>query len=133
MVSEVGSTTISRLDPPQKVSFRAEEWPEWCQEFRRFRSASKRTEKSSETQRDSSVYIMGFESEIFRNLESRTVTVGEGDDAGKVQEMDTTFDTLIRKFVKYFVVRRNIFHERTKFHERRQKEGEIVEEFYRSH
>ena len=34
-------------------------------DFRRFRSAFKLTEKSGETQRDSLLYIMGSESEIF--------------------------------------------------------------------
>ena len=45
--------------------------------------------------------------------------------------MDTDFDTLIRKFDVYFVEKRDIIHKRTEFHERQQKEGETVEEFYR--
>ena len=49
-----------------------------------------------------------------------------------VHEMDSDFDTLIRKFDEYFLAKRNIIHERTKFHERHQKEGETVERFYRT-
>ena len=82
-----------RVDPPQDFSFKAEEWPKWCWEFRRFRSASKLTEVSGETQRDSLLYIMGSESEkIFQTL-VKTVIVGEDEDARVVQEMDTDFDT----------------------------------------
>ena len=88
---------------------------------------------SGETQRDSLLYIMGSESEkIFQNLEFHTVTVGEEEDATEVQEKDTDLNTLIRKFDEYFVVKYNIIHERTKFHERHQKEGETVERFYRT-
>ena len=72
-----------------------------------------------------------MESEIFQNLEFQTFTVGEGDDAREVQETHTDSDTLIRKFEEYFVVKRNIIYEQTKFHERQQKEGQTVEEYYR--
>ena len=133
MMSVVGSASMFRVDPLQKFSFRAEERQKWCEEFRRFGSVSKLTEELGETQRESLLYIMDSESEkIFQNLEFRAVTVGEGDDAREVQEMDTDFDTLIREFDEYFVVKRNIIYKRTKFHERQPKEEEAAEEFYRS-
>ncbi|KAK7115575.1 hypothetical protein V1264_001415 [Littorina saxatilis] len=76
---------------------------------------------------------MGRESEkILSNLEFRVHTVGEGTDAREEQEVDTDFETLISKFDAYFIVKRNIIHERTQFQERKQKETETVEEFYRS-
>ena len=88
-----GSTSVISSRPQQKFFFRSKKWLKWCQEFRRFRSASKLTEVSGETQRDSLLYIMGSESEkIFQNL-VKTVIVGEDEDARVVHEMDTDFDT----------------------------------------
>ncbi|KAK7088508.1 hypothetical protein V1264_022419 [Littorina saxatilis] len=124
---------MSTLQPPEKFSFKPEEWPQWIQEFKRFRSASELNQKSGETQRDTLLYVMGRESEkILQNLEFRVHTVGEGTDAREEQEVDTDFETLISKFDAYFIVKRNIIHERTQFQERKQKETETVEEFYRS-
>ena len=76
---------------------------------------------------------MGEESEkIFEILHFETVTVGEGDEAKKVQEQNTDFETLVNKLNSYFLVKRNIIHERTKFQERKQNESETIEEYYRS-
>ena len=45
---------------------------------------------------------MGSESEkIFQNLGFKMVTVGEGDVARDIQEIDTEFDMLIRKFDEF--------------------------------
>ena len=118
-----------RLDPPQKFSFKAEEWPAWITEFRRFRNAAKLSKESGEVQRDTLLYVMGPDSEkIFRSLKFEKVTIN-GDE---VQEVDTDFETLVAKFNDYFVVKKNVIHERSKLQQRRQQEGETIEEFYRS-
>ena len=117
-----------RLDPPKKFSFRAEEWSAWVTEFRRFRNASKLSKESGEVQRDTLLYVMGSDSEkIFRSLKFEKVTQPNGDE---VQEVDTDFETLVTKFNNYFVVKKNIIYERSKLQQRRQHDGETIEEFY---
>ena len=107
-----------RLDPPKKCSFRLEEWPEWSTEFRRFRTAGKLHLEDGEIQRDTLVYCMGQEAEkIYRTLTFDK----EGD----------SVDCLMQKFTNYFIPQRNIIYERSQFLERKQKENETIEEFYR--
>ena len=113
-----------RLDPPQKFSFRAEEWSAWVTEFRRFRNASKLSKESGEVQRDTLLYVMGSDSEkIFRSLKFEKVTQPNGDE---VQEVDTDFETLVTKFNNYFVMKKNIIYERSKLQQRRQHDGETI-------
>ena len=110
-----------RLDPPKKFSFRPEEWPEWSTEFRRFRTAGKLHLEDGEIQRDTLIYCMGQEAEkIYRTLTF--------DEEG---ESDSNFDCLMQKFTNYFIPKRNIIYERSQFQERKQKESETIEEFYR--
>ena len=79
------------------------------------------------------LYVMGEESEkIFEILKFGKITVGEGEGAIEVDEDDKDFETVVSKFDSYFLVKRNIIYERTKFQERRQEESETIEEFYRS-
>ena len=47
------------------------------------------------------------------------------------QEKDTDYDTLVQKFTDYFIPRRNLIYERSIFKERKQHEGETVEEYVR--
>ena len=51
-------------------------------------------------------------------------TLEEGDEA--------KFDVILAKFDGYFVPKRNTIHERTRFYQRNQKQGESVESFVRS-
>jgi hypothetical protein len=118
-----------RLDPPKNFSFKAAEWSQWITEFRRFRSASKLASETGEVQRDTLLYVMGSDSEkIFRSLKFEKVRQGDAE----VQEKDTDFDTLVRKFDEYFVIKKNVIYERSRLQQRRQQQGETVEEFYRS-
>ena len=76
------------------------------------------------------LYVMGRESEkVFQTFQFVERTVGEGADARQERERDTDFETLVQKFDSYFIVKRNIIHERTKFQERKQGQNETVEEF----
>ncbi|RUS88704.1 hypothetical protein EGW08_003519 [Elysia chlorotica] len=93
------------------------DWPEWSAEFKRFRSASKLSKEDQDTQRDTLLYCMGRESEkIFSTFKF---------------EEDQSFEVVLKKFDDYFIIRRNVIYERTKFQERKQKHNETVEEFYR--
>ncbi|GFS26225.1 Pol polyprotein [Elysia marginata] len=113
---------MMRLEPPKKFSFRPEEWPEWATEFKRFRTAGKLHLEDGAIQRDTLIYCMGPESEkIFTTLSFD----GEG-------EEDTDFDCLMEKLTNYFIPKRNIIYEISKFQERKQKDAETIEEFYRS-
>ena len=123
---------MQNLQPPEKFSFKPEEWSDWMKTFRRYRNASKLSKEDGVTQRDTLLYTMGSEGEkIFATLKFETLTIGEGADARQVPE-DEDFERLVKKFDDYFLVKRNIIHERTKFQERKQLESETVEEFYRA-
>ena len=110
-----------RLDPPKKFSFRSEEWPEWSTELRRFRTAGKLHLEDGEIQRDTLIYCIGQEAEKI----CRTLTF---DEEG---ESDTNFDCLMQKITNYFSPQRNIIYERSQYLERKQKENETIEEFYK--
>lgn len=121
------------LKTPANFSFNPEEWPAWIQEFRRYRNASKLAKEDGEIQRDTLLYIMGRESEkVFQTFRFETRMVTEGEEVLEERETDTDFETLVRKFDAYFIVKRNIIHERTKVQERKQAENESIEQYYRS-
>ena len=66
------------------------------------------------------IYTMGREAEhVYKSF-----TLAEGDDA--------KFDVILAKFSEHFVPKRNIIHERARFHQRIQQQGETVESFVRS-
>lgn len=119
-----------RLDPPKRFSFKAEEWPLWISEFKRFRNASKLKDETGEVQRDTLLYVMGPEAEkVFRSLQFGKT---QNDDGTEVDEVDTDFNTLVRKLDDYFVIKKNVIYERSQLQQRAQIQGETVEEFYRA-
>ena len=68
---------------------------------------------------------MGPESDkIFQSLQ---FSVADGR-----QESDKNFETLTRKFDEYFVVKKSVIYKRSQFQNRKQVQGETVEEFYRA-
>ena len=78
------------LKPPKQFSFRAEERPEWVEEFVRFRNVSKLSQEDGVTQRDTLLYVMGPEFEkIYQNQTFSERTVGEEADARQEMEFDT--------------------------------------------
>ena len=115
-------TTINmaKFDPPQKFSFMASEWPDWINEFKRFRTATKLNKEEGEVQRDSFLYAMGVK-EAEKIMKTFTFQDGE----------DTDFTVLEKKFTDHFVPRVNIRHERAIFCARSQQTGETVEHFVR--
>ena len=127
---------MARLDPPAQFSFRASEWPEWIEEFGRFRKASKLHKEDGDVQRDTLLYVMGGKqaNKIFKTLKFETKEVEDPDDPSKtvtMEEKDTDYDVLVRKFTDYFVPKNYLIHVRCLFQERRQHSGESVEEFAR--
>jgi hypothetical protein len=121
---------MMRLDPPKRFSFKAEEWPLWISEFKRFRNASKLKDEAGDVQRDTLLYVMGPDAEkVFRSLHFGTT---RNADEEEVAEQDTDFDTLVQKLDSYFVVKKNVIYERSQLQQRRQQQGETVEEFYRA-
>ena len=48
------------------------------------------------------------------------------------QDPKDDYDMVMAKFESYFIPKRNIIHERTKFHQRNQTSGESIENFLRS-
>ena len=113
---------MAKLHPPEKFSFKPNEWEEWIDEYHRYRRATKLHKEDGETQRDTLIYVMGGKqaNQIFKTLKFET---------GK--EVDTDYDTLVKKFTAYFVPKRNLTHERANFHEKSQGKDETVEEFVR--
>lgn len=110
-----------RLNPPERFNFsNPVEWPDWKDRFLRFRMATKLNKDDGEVQVSCLLYSMGKESEHI--MKSFVFTGGD----------EKKFDPVLKKFDDYFVPKRNIIHERAKFHMRIQKEGESVEVFVRT-
>ena len=95
-----------RFPPPESFNFeRPSEWPEWKERFTRYRLASKLHKDTDDVQISALIYSMGRQGEhIFKSL----VFAEEGDE-GK-------YDKVLEKFDSYFVPKRNIIHERARFH-----------------
>ena len=107
-----------RISPPENFAFtRPEEWSKWIRRFERFRNASGLAEKEQPTQIHTLVYSMGDEAEDI--LTSFRLTAEQG----------KTYATVVERFHRHFVKRRNLIFERAKFNRRKQEEGELVDDF----
>ena len=65
------------------------------------------------------IYTMGRETEHVL----KSITLAEGD--------DSKIGVILAKVDEHFVLKRNIIHERARFHQRNQNQGETVESFVR--
>ena len=110
-----------KLSPPEKFDFsKPLDWPDWKQNFLRFRLATKFDKEEGIVQVSTLIYTMGREAEhVYKSF-----TLADGNDA--------KFDVIWAKFDEHFVSKRNIIHDRAHFHQRIQKQGETVELFVRS-
>ena len=109
---------VYQWSPPEKFTFRKpEEWVKWIRRFERFRQASGLAQKSEENQVNALVYAMGEEADnilcSFHLLE----------------ENSKKFTTVRDSFERYFIKKRNVIYERTKFNLRVQKPEETVDSF----
>ena len=106
------------MPPPKSFNFsKPEEWPKWFRRFQRFRQASGLTDKSEENQVNTLVYTMGDVADDI--LASFRLS----------DEEKKKYDTVVGRFERHFVKKRNVIFERARFNQRRQEEGESVDEF----
>ena len=106
------------MPPPKNFSFsKPEEWPKWFRRFQRFRQASGLSDKSSESQVNTLVYTMGDAADDILS------SFGLTDDEKK------NYDTVVEKLDRHFVKKRNVIFERARFNQRKQEEGESVDDF----
>ncbi|XP_027143510.1 heat shock 70 kDa protein 12B [Larimichthys crocea] len=107
-----------KISPPEKFSFKAEDWTKWIKRFERFRIASGLEEEDDENQVNALIYSMGEEAEDI--LLSLHLTPGEANQYKLVKE----------KLDGHFIARRNVIIERARFNVRQQEVGESVDSFY---
>ena len=110
-----------QVPAPKPFNFSTpEEWPKWIRRFERFRQASGLSEKSSANQVNTLVYTMGdVADDILTSF-------------GLSEEDKAKYDVVVEKFEAHFVKKRNVIFERAKFNQRRQEEGEPVDDFVTS-
>ncbi len=92
-------------------------WPKWIRQFERFRHASGLSEKDEVNQVHTLVYSMGDEAEDVLS------SFGLSEDERK------KYKTALDKFQAYFVKCKNTILERARFNQRKQEEGESVDDF----
>ena len=114
----MAGTATYHVSPPEPFNFsHPEEWPKWSRRFERFRKASSLDSKDEEVQVNTLLYSMGDEADDI--LRSFKLSVEDA----------KNYDTVVGKFERHFVRRRNVIYERAKFNQRRQEPGEPVDTF----
>ncbi|XP_069118818.1 uncharacterized protein [Argopecten irradians] len=113
---------MAKFQAPEKFDFsRPSGWQDWSTRFARYRTATKLHKDEDAVQISALIYAMGSQAEhVFKTL----VFDVAGD--------EDKYDKVIEKFHNYFIPKRNIIHERARFHQRSQAPGESVEEFVRA-
>ena len=116
------AAAVRFLNPPESFDFQKPlQWPEWKQKFRRYRSATQLYKEDGEGQVSTLIYTMGNEAEhIFKAFNFSS------------EREKKQFDKVIEKFDEHFIPKCNVIHERAKFHQRCQQQGETAEAFIRS-
>ena len=103
---------------PSPFNFaKPEEWPKWLKRFERFCQASELCKKSEESQVNTLLYSMGEKADDI--LQSFCLS----------EEELKKYETVVAKFQKHFISKRNVIFERAKFNSRKQEEGENVDSF----
>ena len=113
---------MPKFNPPENLYFsNPGQWPEWKQRFQKYRTATKLFEEEGNVQVSSLIYALGIEAEhVFRSFTFE-------------REIDAdNYNIVLNKFEEHFVPKRNIIHERARFHQLCQMQGESVEVFIRS-
>ncbi|KAL4007109.1 Rho guanine nucleotide exchange factor 40 [Sarotherodon galilaeus] len=103
-----------QVTPPEKFTFRSDDWTKWIKRFDRFRIASGLETQADENQVNALIYTMGEEAEDI--LVSLHLTPEEASD----------YETVKRRLDAHFVARRNIIFERAKFNQRQQETDDEV-------
>ena len=103
--------------PPDKFSFKPNDWPKSITRFERFRIASELDKKPQETQVATLIYSVGDEADDIVSALPMTA-----DERKK-------YDTAKSKLEGHFIIKRNVIFECAKFDLRFQKENESVDNF----
>ena len=112
---------MAKFNLPENFDFgRPEQWPEWHQSFERYRIATKLNKEDGEVQVSTLIYALGKEAEQVFN----TFTFEEKEDKND-------YATVLGKMNNYFVPKVNVIHERARFYQRLQRQGETAVEFIR--
>jgi hypothetical protein len=108
---------VQQVQPPEKFSFKPEDWQRWIRRFERYRVASALDKASDENQVNTLIYTMGTEADdIIQSL-------------GISEEEQKRYDVVKQKLENFFIIKRNVIFERAKFNLRCQQENEPVETF----
>ena len=89
----------------------------WLKRFERFRQASELCKESEESQVKTMLYSMGKK---FDNILQSSCLL---------EEELKKYETVVAKFQRHFISRRNVILKRAKFNSRKQEEGENVDLF----
>ena len=109
--------TAFQVLPPERFTFKPEDWSKWIRRFERFRFASGLEEKSEESQVNTLIYSMGSEAD---NI---------GQSLGLTAEDQKKYDEVKKRLEDFLIVKRNVIFERAKFNLRSQQENEAVDMF----
>lgn len=108
---------LFQVQPPEKFSFKPEDWSKWIKRFERFRMASGLEKEEEESQVNTLIYSMGSEADdIIQSL-------------GIPATDQKKYDVVKKKLEDFFIIKRNVIFERAKFNLRNQQEGETVDVF----
>ena len=106
-----------QVSPPEKFTFKPEEWSKWIRRFERFRLASELNKKDEESQVNALIYSMGDEADdILQSF-------------GMSENVKKKYSAVKQKFEEHFIIKRNKIFERARFNMRVQCEGEPVDNF----
>ena len=122
---------MATVKPPEKFNFdKPEQWAQWSQRFKRFRTVTKLDKEKGELQVDSLIYIMGEDAEIiFRNMMFKRE---DGTSGLLTTDEKKNFDCVMTAFSQYFQPRVNYLDHQIEFSKRMQKQEEPVENFIRA-
>lgn len=108
---------LFQVQPPEKFSFKPEDWLKWIRRFERFRMASGLEKEGEESQVNTLIYSMGCEADdIVQSL-------------GIAAEDQKKYDVVKKRLEDFFIIKRNVILERAKFNLRSQQENETVDVF----
>ena len=124
---------MPKYQPPEAFDFsKPAMWPDWKTRFMRYYILEKIGKEEGEVQVSALVYTMGRQAEHIHKSFKFDPPPDPTEAVPNPIDPKDDFKTVLKKFDDYFVPRKNTIHERTKFYQRTQKEGESVECFVRS-
>eukprot|EP00795_Rhopilema_esculentum_P003277 gene3277-1608_t len=100
-----------QVSPPEKFTFKPEEWSKWVRRFERLRLASELNEKDEENQVNTLFYYMGDDADdILQSF-------------GMSEADKKKYSTVKQKFEGHFIIKRTVIFERARFNMRVQCEA----------